>query len=778
MGQLLNFPKFFRLSGSDYCDSEPVNLENGQSCYMCWRNESVGVLVKSVCLMNLGDLFPMRVTLVDDKVFDIDNILPDVASDVFEVDESCKSQCWGNFDMVLALQESNSVSGNYFPNLVDEGDWKYIREFALNFESKFFINTNYIHMGLTQFSLDSRKTINLYPHISHDSNVIEKVTNGLTKEYCSQRADLWEDQNECRNGNNIAKGLLDSLDILTKSGIDRYHRISLGKVIVLVINNEGNGIPFEWDSRTWTSMDQVLQYTERSGAFIVAVGVGDKVSEEYLKTISSFDLNGENLILHVDSYEELASDDIVEQLSNEVCRLFSTSTTDCRDCQGLCSCGRCLCPDSCESDKCSSGKCSEVYNHFGGCVFTSLHCDIQSSDDLCKVYSCDPIDGCISTDIICEDNNLCTEDFCSSEFGCMYIPKECDTEDKVCNMSICNPLNGKCEAMINCDDENECTKDYCTPTGCLNVNISHLCNDQNPCTSSTCDPSSGCIYSPKECSSCEDIICEQNDDKCLSNECNTAFGECIIFEKSCDDLNECTVDTCESDIGCVHEPLDCTLDGDLCNIGYCDPEMGCLKKPKCERVSLCADQICEENTGECYEIEDDCDDNDLCTADYCNGEVGCVHIPNVFCNDGNACTIDTCNNATGLCEYVPITTQYCESQFPEMTKCQLAYCDEVYGCLLQDITCDASEKECEYSICSNDHCLFDDLEICLHSIHTPYPKGIIVMIVVSSIMVLVIGVVCLIRIINWYRVMKTDFSADLKKPLYRPTYFNSNSIDE
>jgi hypothetical protein len=70
--------------------------------------------------------------------------------------------------------------------------------------------------------------------------------------------------------------------------------------------------------------------------------------------------------------------------------------------------------------------------------------------------------------IVCNDNNVCTDDGCNPATGCVHTP-------------------------ITCNDNNACTIDTCNPTtGCVYTPI--ICNDNNPSTIDTCNPETGCVY--------------------------------------------------------------------------------------------------------------------------------------------------------------------------------------------------------------------------------------------------------------------------------------------
>jgi hypothetical protein len=111
-------------------------------------------------------------------------------------------------------------------------------------------------------------------------------------------------------------------------------------------------------------------------------------------------------------------------------------------------------------------------------------------------------------------------------------------------------------------------------------------------------------------------------------------GVCQYTPVVCDDGDPCTVDSCNSSIGCVADPL-CPSDGLVCNgLERCFKPIG-------------LPPICI--TG----APPDCDDGNACTLDGpCVEPNGCPHVPR-NCDDGNPCTTDACDPATG-CTYAPV----------------------------------------------------------------------------------------------------------------------------
>jgi len=128
---------------------------------------------------------------------------------------------------------------------------------------------------------------------------------------------------------------------------------------------------------------------------------------------------------------------------------------------------------------------------------------------------------------------------------------------------------GICEGGIvdDCDDEDVCTDDVChEQQGCLNTPILDDCDDGNPCTDDTCDPEDGCVSMPIEgdCEGgqCVDGICEPVCvPACAGKECgadgcdgtcgtcddgfNCANGACVeAGNQECNDGNDILWDGC------------------------------------------------------------------------------------------------------------------------------------------------------------------------------------------------------------------------------------------
>lgn len=179
-----------------------------------------------------------------------------------------------------------------------------------------------------------------------------------------------------------------------------------------------------------------------------------------------------------------------------------------------------------------------------------------------------------------------------------------------------------CEGL-GCDDGDECTTgDYCFGGSCDAMTV----GDGTPC---------------------------ETGDLCTEEQC--WGGACVPWTVTyCEDMNDCTDDTCDSATGlCDYAPLwgtpctdgdACTL-GDLCMAGACTPE-ATITCPG--TTTACHEEVCNPATGMCDEQAQangtPCGPiGDPCLEDVCQGG-GCVETmdPVICAPDGNECTVDTC----------------------------------------------------------------------------------------------------------------------------------------
>jgi len=125
------------------------------------------------------------------------------------------------------------------------------------------------------------------------------------------------------------------------------------------------------------------------------------------------------------------------------------------------------------------------------------------ADDICNGID-DDCDGAIDhlADRFCvDDGNPCTTEECHGTPECDHVDNDslCEDGDACTWNDRCG--NGACVGgtPMNCFDFNLCTDDSCdSDTGCVHTDISASCTDGNVCTADACNPASGCstIHKP------------------------------------------------------------------------------------------------------------------------------------------------------------------------------------------------------------------------------------------------------------------------------------------
>lgn len=171
--------------------------------------------------------------------------------------------------------------------------------------------------------------------------------------------------------------------------------------------------------------------------------------------------------------------------------------------------------DACTAgDTCGGGSCAA-----GGAV--------ECNDDItCTVESCVWSAGCVGgpEDSLCDDGNLCSNDTCDTEVGCVnellnFVP--CDDGDACSAGDIC--LTGTCtpNGTTDCDDNDACTDNNCDSLlGCSFPSAVTPCDDNNPCTADYCDSAKGCaVQAAYDASPCTDDNAETTLDLCKSGKC-------------------------------------------------------------------------------------------------------------------------------------------------------------------------------------------------------------------------------------------------------------------
>ncbi len=278
-------------------------------------------------------------------------------------------------------------------------------------------------------------------------------------------------------------------------------------------------------------------------------------------------------------------------------------------------------------------------------------------DDCTEEDAC--LDGtCIGEELVCQDNNPCTDDTCSAGIGCEFIDNTalCDdnnpcTEEDRCDSGNCVPG----ESICDCNEDADCSDQQ----------DDDLCNGTLHCVEKKCGVDPETII---QCDAAQDSACQQNT-------CRPATGLCeldnINEDGNCDDANPCTnADTCQAG-QCLGQSSDqCPADGATeCRQGQIRScladDQGCLDWGAylaCP-TGVCVDaNTCENCPVACTAGEKECVGTGLKTCELQNN--GCYDWSNpIACSFGansypscvnDACTV-ACNDGYADCDLDPDT---------------------------------------------------------------------------------------------------------------------------
>lgn len=219
--------------------------------------------------------------------------------------------------------------------------------------------------------------------------------------------------------------------------------------------------------------------------------------------------------------------------------------------------------------------------------------------------------------------------------------------------------------------------------------LTEPCDDSNPCTEDVCDPDKGCVFEPLDAVPCDDGKVCTTGDTCADGVCGGDYDLCL-------DDNPCTYDNCESDAGCVHEPLSdvpCE-DGDACTASGGCVAGACVTEPViCPAAGPCLDVSCDPAQG-CVAVPNQgpCDDGDACTTDdqCAAGACGGVPLP-CDCHTSADCGVlddgDACNGVLFcdfsalpfVCAVDPLTVVQCPAATGPDQGCVESTCDPEAG---------------------------------------------------------------------------------------------------
>ncbi|MGM0578259.1 MAG: hypothetical protein ACQEXJ_21225 [Myxococcota bacterium] len=304
----------------------------------------------------------------------------------------------------------------------------------------------------------------------------------------------------------------------------------------------------------------------------------------------------------------------------------------------------------------------------GGCEFMAVTGDCDDGDPCTAEDAC--LGGeCLGAPVSCDDDEPCTADACLEDGTCEHTPIDglvCDdgnacTTGDVCQSGACSgSLAGDCECDVaaDCevyDDGNPCNGTLtCDAGDCVMDPATVITCDEeasSPCLATRCDPEQGeCVEVPRA----DGLACRDTDPCILGGACQA--GVCVGLPRSCDDGNPCTTDSCDPELGCVHE----AMSGDACDDGN-----------PCTTGTACTDGQCVggENTCGCTEDADcvDAEDGNACNGTLVCVDEACVVDPAtvVTCEQSaDPCVENVCDQETGACEPTPVADAACEDGNP------------------------------------------------------------------------------------------------------------------
>jgi len=208
-------------------------------------------------------------------------------------------------------------------------------------------------------------------------------------------------------------------------------------------------------------------------------------------------------------------------LDTPACEIASDTIPVCEDTLGL----------FCRTVGCdpATGDCINIHLHEGESCSDSVDC---TAGDTCNDGECTgtPEDG------FCDDSEACTDDWCDPIQGCAYLDNDdpCQDGNACTENDFCE--GGTCQTgtEVVCNDGNPCTLDYCsTETGCYTENAIDLgCDDQDACTTASTCNDGFCVATAEGCCTDEqdndlDELFDCEDPDCVGA-CPVTMFECAL----------------------------------------------------------------------------------------------------------------------------------------------------------------------------------------------------------------------------------------------------------
>ena len=183
-----------------------------------------------------------------------------------------------------------------------------------------------------------------------------------------------------------------------------------------------------------------------------------------------------------------------------------------------------------ETNPCDDGNdCTEDRMEEGQCVHDLVAEGASCSDgNACTGgTTCNAQGQCTGGhDLVCDDDNDCTIDYCDPLWGCQAAPRQGACED----FDACT-INDRCQVQddgisrcegdaLDCDDGNACTEDTCSAaSGCHHEITTGDCDDGAWCTYPDSCVNGACQGIPRSCgdAQCEEVHCSEADQQCFAN---------------------------------------------------------------------------------------------------------------------------------------------------------------------------------------------------------------------------------------------------------------------
>ncbi|KAK5575718.1 hypothetical protein RB653_006852 [Dictyostelium firmibasis] len=215
----------------------------------------------------------------------------------------------------------------------------------------------------------------------------------------------------------------------------------------------------------------------------------------------------------------------------ENCRSSGCITTDLCNVQH-CINGSCVsvpkeCDDGlfCTTDTCSLGIC--IFTPIPNCVNCDWNIGCITTDKCIPQVCSSDNSSCVGDPLNCSDGNYCSNDSCFDGqcnsvpiVGCINCKGIGCYNNESCETITCSTDGLSCVSTpYNCDDDNLCTEDFCTITGCEHHQIANCTNcvgGSGPCiTIDFCNPK---ICSGSRCIDGTPLNCTDND-PCTNDSC-------------------------------------------------------------------------------------------------------------------------------------------------------------------------------------------------------------------------------------------------------------------